>query len=159
MQKSLALKTSRNTFQAGFTIVELIVVMALISVAFALAVMDLRELDDPLLNGAQQFSGFIRQVRARAISRTSAYIIRPTSGTHVVTERADTCSATRTLDSQTVMDLPSSTYFLETDWEVCFSSRGFPDANIEIEIRDQGGQFKTVEILLGGAVRILGEES
>jgi hypothetical protein len=52
------------------------------------------------------------------------------------------------------LTLPSGAYLFDTSWSFCFNSRGLPDANIEIELRDVGGANRIVEVLLGGAVRI-----
>jgi Tfp pilus assembly protein FimT len=139
----------------GFSLVELLVVMGLTMILIGIAVTNLKQLDNPLQNGAAQLLGFIKQVRAKAISSTSAYVIQPFSSTRLITRHGTTCSdPNMTADSRAVLDLPSGAHLTSTNWNLCFSTRGFPDANIEIQLQDVGGSNKTVELMLGGAVRI-----
>jgi len=150
------LHRNRRYDSAGFSMVEMLAVTGLIMLFIAVAISNLKELDNPLQNGAAQLAGFIKQVRAEAISSTSAYIISPATATRLVTQRGTTCSdPNATPDPRVTLDLPNGAHLVQTGWTLCFSSRGFPDANIEIDLEDIGRGQKTVEIMLGGAVRIL----
>lgn len=145
----------KRSGQYGFSLIEVVVVIALIAVLSGVALANLRELHDPVRTGASQLSGFIKQVRSRAMSATQAFLIQPTASDRVVALRANTCSAeTWTPDSRLVLDLPSGVSLTDLDWDVCISSRGLPDDNVAIELNDLDGRQRVVELLLGGAVRV-----
>ena len=140
----------------GFNIFELITVMGLIAVIMGIVAYNLRELDNPLENGANQMRGFFKQVRAEAIASTSSYIVRPATGTEIETLRGTSCTdSAPVLDNRVSLELPTGATLSDTTWTFCYDSRGFPDGNIEIDLQDNVGQNKTVEVLHGGAVRIL----
>ncbi len=141
--------------QRGYTLLELVIVLSLIAIMSGVAVANLRQLQDPVKTGASQLSGFIKQVRSRAMSATQAYLIRPASANRVIALRASVCSAeTWQPDSRLVLDLPSGVSLQATDWEVCYGSRGLPDDNVRIGISDLDSRQQEVEVLLGGSVRI-----
>jgi type II secretory pathway pseudopilin PulG len=141
--------------ERGFTIFELLLVMGLALLMGGIAILNLKAFDNPLQNGSAQLAGFLKQVRAKAISSTSAYIISPGSSGRIQTQRGLTCADASPVDDPlAALSLPSGAYLFDTTWNFCFNSRGLPDANIEIELRDIGGANEIVEVLLGGAVRI-----
>ena len=141
--------------QLGISLLELVVTLGLASAFFGMAVMNMRKLEDPLQSGAAQLSSFMKQVRAEAISHTLAYTVVPLSTGRIGTRYASKCSdTTTTTDSRVSLHLPTGAYLSGTGWTLCFNSRGLPDANLEIELKDVGGQTKIVEVMLGGAVRI-----
>lgn len=145
----------RALCQRGYSLLELMVVLALVAITSGIAIANLRELQDPVKTGASQLSGFIKQVRSRAMSATQAYLIMPASSDRVMALRANTCSALEwQSDSKLVLDLPSGVSLNAQDWDICFSSRGFPDDNIRIAISDLDSRQREVEVLLGGSVRI-----
>ena len=152
----MGVRLEKSTHERGYTIFELVTVVGLIAVIMGIVAFKLRDLDNPLENGANQMRGFFKQVRAEAIASTSAYIVRPASSTEIETLRGTSCSdASPVVDSRVALELPSGASLTATDWSFCYNSRGFPDSNIEIDLHDIGGQNRTVEVLLGGAVRVL----
>ena len=141
--------------ERGSSIVEMLVVLGLIGSMLGIAIMNMKELEDPLQTGASQLAAFIKQVRAEAISSTLAYTIKPASTSKIITVYAAKCSDTDTTsDTKVALELPNGAHLASTTWDLCFNSRGLPDGNIDIEMHDIGSQSKTVEVMLGGAVRI-----
>lgn len=142
-------------YEGGFTLAEMLTVMMLAAIISGVALVNFRDFDNPLENGAAQLSSFIKQVRAEAIRSTSAYIITPTSTSRLETSFAATCTTPDPEpDSRITLDLPNGASLVDTNWAFCFNSRGLPDANIEISLSDVGGANRTVEVLLGGSVRV-----
>jgi prepilin-type N-terminal cleavage/methylation domain-containing protein len=141
--------------ESGFTLAEMLTVMMLAAIISGIALVNFRDFDNPLENGAAQLSSFIKQVRAEAIRSTSAYIITPTSTSRLETSFAATCTTPDPEpDTRITLDLPEGASLVDTNWDFCFNSRGLPDANIEILLSDVGGANRTVEVLLGGSVRV-----
>ena len=140
--------------QSGFSFLESLSVLALVSIVSLIAVSNVNKMDDPLTSATAEMQSFIKRVRARAISTTSAYIIIPSNTGSIITKYSDSCSSsTLTDDPQLQMDLPRSTALSDITWSVCFNSRGLSDSNISILLGDTDGRTRTLEIFLGGAVR------
>lgn len=139
----------------GYSAIELLVVLGMTGIFLGMAISNLRELDDPLLNATSQTIGFLKQVRARAFATTSAYTITPTpSG--LVTSFANRCSdVDTTSEPRLSLTMPSGVTITDTSWTVCFSARGLPNDNVLIPLQDHELKTRTVEVMLGGAVRIV----
>lgn len=147
--------SQRIPAESGVSLLEVLATVLIASILSATAIMNLRELENPLITGAAQFASFLKQVRAEAIASTSACTIEAEGSGRVVVLRSTLCSDTdKELDSRLALDLPDGVAFPDTEWSFCFNSRGIPDANIEIELENGVGADQTVEVLLGGAVRI-----
>ncbi len=141
--------------ERGYSIVELIVVLAMTMSLMSISVYNLRNLERPLKTGSAQLGGFFKQARSKAIATTSAYRVYAISSTQVATTYGVNCdNATTTFDSELTYNLPSELEFTDTSWEVCFSARGIANNNITVIMQDKEGQTSTVEVFLGGAVRI-----
>ncbi len=141
--------------ERGFSLIEMLVVMSLAVILGGIAIINYREFDDPLTNGAAQLASFIKQVRAEAISSTSAYIVTPASNSRIITQFSATCTTPDPeVDDRVVLDLPPGATLSGIEWDFCFNSRGLPDSNIELQLEDVGGANRVVEVLLGGSVRI-----
>ena len=54
------------------------------------------------------------------------------------------------------IDLPANVALSDTSWSVCFNPRGLADSNVTITITYAGGGSQDIEVMLGGAVRIVG---
>ena len=142
--------------QKGFSTLELMVVLFMSSILLSLAVSSLSELNDPLRNGTAQLHGFFKQVRTRAVSTTSAYIVEPVSPGKVVTKYGTSCSdPSPTTESLLILELPKTVSLTSTTWSVCFTSRGLADQSLNVGIQDTEGSGETIEIFMGGAVRVL----
>lgn len=140
---------------SGFTIVEMIVSLGIASIITAIAVMNLNELTNPALNAASEVSGFMKKARARALATTSAYTVTASGPDRLVSTFGDTCaSVNQTVDDTMSIDLSSGASLDSQAWSICFSSRGFPSQNLVIGISDIYEGSSSVEILLGGSIRI-----
>jgi len=145
--------TKRYLNNRGFTILELLVVLGLIGILTLVAATNLKPLENPVYSSTHNLAAFFKQARARAVSTTSAYEVRPTSTNRIAAFYGQNCSSIEEIESQMVLDIPSRVSLLNTDWSVCFTARGLSSNNIEVEITD-GEITRSVEILLGGMARI-----
>ena len=108
-------------------------------------------------NAVSMIQGFVKQARAKGISRTAAYkIYADASGATIRTSFANACTSTTfTTDTSLVLDMPEETKLLSPTWSVCFNSRGLATSNITISIKTRDVGTKQVEVLLGGGTREL----
>ncbi|MDD2941414.1 MAG: prepilin-type N-terminal cleavage/methylation domain-containing protein [bacterium] len=147
--------TGRKT-ESGFTMVELAVVLGLGAILMGAGVSNLHSLSNTLENSASQVASHFKLVRAKAVSNTSAYIVRPASAFRIEVLEADNCSdAAPVKDEAMTLNLPNGAVITDTAWEVCFNSRGLPDRSLAISLLDNDLQTRDVEIFLGGAIRKL----
>lgn len=144
--------------EGGFTLLEMMAVLAIFTVLSGIAIINLKEFSKPAENGAAQLLGFMKQARARGLATTSAYFVLPTSSTRVITRYGVNCAdAAPVADNSLTMDLPTGATLAATDWSICFTSRGLSDSNTTIVVNDNQAGTKVIEVLLGGGVRIQGE--
>ena len=140
---------------SGFSVIELTVALALVGIMTMIAAGNLKAVRSPALEAANQTMGFFKQVRAKALSTTSAYFVSAASPTRLVTSFGINCSdASPVADSALTLDLPSGASMTDITWNVCFTPRGFPDSTAIIPVVDGEGGAESVELYLGGAVRI-----
>jgi prepilin-type N-terminal cleavage/methylation domain-containing protein len=138
----------------GFSFIELVVVMALGSILFGMAIANLREYHNAAQSASFQVASLFKRARAQAIATTSAVRVRPTSTTQLVTEAADRCAATTwTEDNTGGLALSGGALMSDTTWSVCFNSRGFADQNVSFNISD-ATRTSSIEVMLGGSVEI-----
>ncbi len=144
--------------ESGFSGVELLVVMAVMGIVLGMAASNLRVIANPAQHGASEVMGYLKHARARAVSTTSAYTVRPLSTNTLQALTGINCASA---DSEPdpgmpALTLPAGAYLGETDWSVCFSSRGLPTTNLEVSVHDSNnhGLGVGVEVYYGGAVRI-----
>lgn len=142
--------------ESGFSLTELVATMAMMAIIMALMVPNWRVLDDPLQNSTEQTIGFLKKVKARAVSTTSAYVVEANGPFQITTSFANACSDPSgdfQSDNQLELEMDRGVEMSDTSWNVCFSSRGLADQNIIVPLRDQDGDTRAVEVFLGGAVR------
>ena len=141
--------------ERGFGIVEIIAVLGLSAIMLGMAISNLKVLNDPLQNNSQQMMGFIKQVRAKAIATTSAYTITAPTRDRLVASSAANCDdPAPTLDPNAYLDLEQGAELASVAFSLCFNTRGLPSANTRLYLRGEQYHYKTVEVMLGGAVRI-----
>ena len=139
----------------AFSLLELLVVMALGSILLGVALFNAKDYENQALTAASSFAGYLKTVRAKALATTYAYTLSAESPTQVVAKYSSTCSSeTQTDDIAMNFILPAGTQFSEIPWSLCFTARGLSDSSQSISIQDHS-YAKTVQIVLGGAVRVL----
>jgi len=137
----------------GFSQIETLVVLTLLSILSAVAVYDYTHLQRDLNTATAQLEAYLNRARAKGISSTEAYFISPISNSTLVAEHGFHCSSTdRTADPELTFELPEGIEFVSTSWTVCFTSRGLSDSNVMIEMMDPDEEVETVEVLLGGGL-------
>lgn len=142
--------------QHGFSMTELLVVLAIMGLSAAIGSLYLDPMSTPIESGAVQLEGFFRQARLRAMATTSAHRVKPTDGSNLMVETASNCSATTwTTSGDLVQELPSGVTMTDTSWSVCFSSRGISLNNVTVTLTHSKYGTRDIEVLLGGTTRIL----
>ena len=140
----------------GFTIVELLVVVAIMSTLLGIAALNLRPLSNDLQNDTNLVAGIFKQARVKAVATTSGYRIVKVSGTRLIAEYSNTCSGTSwTEDAKLSVRLEHDVQLQGSDGPVvCFSSRGLADANPTLILKDGEGKTAQVEVFLGGSIEV-----
>jgi hypothetical protein len=139
----------------GFSIFEMLAVLALSSALSGIVFMNIRELDRPAMSGAAQLRSFVQQVRGRAISQTSAYKVSAYNSYEIRTEVAERCNSTTWVTDPAVrLRMPVGAQLSSTTWSFCINSRGLADANVTVPIVSDN-QSVVVEVMLGGATRFI----
>lgn len=142
--------------QRGFTMTELVVVVAIMGLSLAIGSLYLEPMETPLQSGAIRMEAFFRQARLSAMATTSAYRVAPSDSSNLAVEYAATCSAsTWTTEGDMELELPKGVTVSDTSWSVCFSSRGISLNNITVTLQHSKYGTRQVEVLLGGTTRIL----
>jgi prepilin-type N-terminal cleavage/methylation domain-containing protein len=145
-----------NSQTRGFTILELITVLALSSTILGISILNLKDFNRPTQNATSQLRSYLKEVRIRALSSTAAYRISAVSSDRITAAFADRCSSgTFTADPRADFTMPAGAVMVTTGWTVCINSRGIADTNQIVTIQGNDGQIEAVEIMLGGATRIL----
>lgn len=145
---------SRNT--SGFTVIELLVILAVLGIALASASLFLKPAAAPLQSATVLTEGYMRQIRARAMSTTSAYRMAPIDATRMGSSYAASCDATTwTDDPDFELELPRGVELSSTAWNLCFSSRGLASNNLTISLQHDQFGTRDIEVLLGGTSRVL----
>lgn len=156
---------------SGFSLVETLVVLAVIAIVSGIAFLDLRPLYDPLQDGLARTEGYLKKVRAKAMATTSAYrvvLVTDSGKPQLKASYAPRCdpNLTFTEDPRLVQDFPTGVQVALSPPNafICFTSRGTlsfrPNqsgftGNPQINLRDGRGRSASLELLLGGGVRRL----
>lgn len=144
----------------GFTLVEVLIVIAIIGILAAVAALNLRPLANDALNAANQVASGMRQARARAMSTTSAYRVIYISPTEMRVEYANNCgSASWTAEPRYDFSFPPQASVTVVGVDpgevlVCFNSRGLATRSVVFDVVDERGRSRTVELFVGGAIAI-----
>jgi Tfp pilus assembly protein FimT len=141
--------------QSGVSLLETFVVLVMLSLLSSIALNNLKSLYDPLQSASALTTSFFKEARAKAISQTLAFHVKPSGNKKLVTDFATNCtSTTRTNDPSLTLNLPTGVTLSSTSWDICFTSRGLSTSNTTIQI-NEGSISKQIEVMLGGGVRVL----
>ena len=141
--------------ERGFTLGNLVITLSLMGILSAIAISNITEVNDPLVDATFQINHFLKKARAEAISDTQAVRISPVSSSRIEAQSSDgTCEDTMAAKNNLFLDLPDGASFSSTIWHVCFSQRGLANAYLIFDIENEEGDTKTIEVAIGGGVRI-----
>jgi len=142
--------------QSGLTLIEALVLLALIGILVAVASLALRPLQSPVDTATALLEGFLRQARLNAIASTSACRVSPGASNRLVAATASSCSATTwSAVSSMNLTLPTGVSMSPSSWVVCFSSRGVSGNNVIVTLQHPSNGSRKVEVLVGGTTRVL----
>lgn len=142
--------------QRGFTLAELLVALAILSICVGASAIYLKSTDNPLATGSVLLEGAMREARLLAIAETAAYRVTPLGTRTVRLERAASCGDTTWSDAPTpAVAMPEGVTIVTEGWTVCFNSRGISSDNVVIELSHADYGAAKVEVLLGGTTRVL----
>ena len=140
--------------QHGFTLIEVVAVLGLLSVFSLIAISNIKILENPITSASSLISHHFRLVRGRAISQTRSIRVKPSGTKQLIAEFAQNCS------SETFTPLPELTLTLDNDvslsgttWSVCFTQRGLVDDAVNFTITSRAAS-RRVDVALGGGVRV-----
>jgi prepilin-type N-terminal cleavage/methylation domain-containing protein len=141
--------------EAGFTLLEMLVVLGITTILSGMAVVNLRKFDYASSNAANQIASLIKSARAYGITSTTTVEIKPLNSRTIRVSKASSCSTTpRTDIPELLLELPTSATLSSTTWALCYTSRGISHDSIDILITDNS-KPRTVQVVLGGGIRVL----
>jgi prepilin-type N-terminal cleavage/methylation domain-containing protein len=143
----------RTANERAFSLFELMATMAVMGIAAGTVISNYRELNDPLQNSANQIVTQMKHARIKAIATTSAYLVQPTSANTIEFRYGATCANTPTTDTALALELDPGVSLADTNWSLCFSSRGLSDTSLDLDVLE-GTRLRIVEILIGGSIRV-----
>jgi prepilin-type N-terminal cleavage/methylation domain-containing protein len=147
---------TRTHGEAGITLLEVLVVVAILGISVTVAALNLEPLETPLAAGVTLTEGFFREARLAAIASTSAHRVAPLNSSRLVVQQAASCSASSwTSVNGMSLSLPQGVSYADTTWSVCFSSRGISADNVVINLQHSVYGSEGLEVLLGGTTRVL----
>lgn len=142
--------------EAGVTILEVLVIVAILGLSLGVAALNVEPLETPLQAGVTLTEGFFREARLSAIASTSAYRVQPDSSSRLGVQEALSCSGpTWTTVPNMKLNLPEGVTLADTGWSVCFSSRGISSDNVVLTLQHDMYGSEQVEVLLGGTTRVV----
>jgi prepilin-type N-terminal cleavage/methylation domain-containing protein len=144
-----------RTNENAFTLIELVVTLSLISIFIGLAVANLPQMINPAQTGAVELSSFLKKARARAVSTTSAVFVTAADTGLVEGRSARNCDSGPGIeDNKLALILPENVSITDLGWSICFDARGFASVDETIPLEDIYDGEQSVEVYLGGAVRV-----
>lgn len=161
------LRPTASRRAAGFTIIELLIVVAIVGVITALGIQSYRSSRNPARDAARTVHATLFQLRSNAISNTQARRIILNGSQQLVMQSALRCSetnASKWTDLGTVpltLNAYGRTVTLSTPTPgtnpvvVCFNSRGLAAVAGRLTFTE-GTRVLNVDVALGGGVRTSG---
>lgn len=136
----------------GVTLIEILAAFIIFTILLSSGLVNLRALVHKNRSSAEEVSSFLNLVRGMSISQTRTIIVKPSTSTRLVALGVSSCadnSGTQLLS----LDLANGAVFQQTDWAVCFNSKGLSNTSGSIVITE-GNRSSTVQISLGGISRV-----
>jgi prepilin-type N-terminal cleavage/methylation domain-containing protein len=159
-EKKAAVVTLATRVQ-GFTLIEMLVTMAVIGILFSIAALSFQRLDNPVQDGVAELSSFLKQTRATALSTTSAYRLAISAdSTTLSATTAPSCAtptAAWTADPATKLTLPATVVISAITggtWPICITSRGFSTQDVTLTLTGSNARTGQVELLIGGGTKV-----
>lgn len=137
----------------GYTLVEMLIVLMLIGIALGTAFYNLKSIDNPVRNAANEIESYLILARGKSITNTAYTVITPTTNGLTGVYGSSCTDAAAVPDSQLTYTLPRNVTFTDTTWRACISPRGLYNSNSNIVVRDNTGRTATLEIFIGGAIK------
>ena len=143
----------------GFTLIELLIVLGIFGVVMGIAALNLRPLSGDVQAAANEVAGTFKQARARAMVTTSAHRVVPSaSGDTLTVQSAATCNPADpnawTTNDRLTRTLREGVKLEQTNWRVCFTSRGLATSGPSFDLTGKDGKTITVQVFLGGTVAL-----
>lgn len=136
----------------GLTVVEILAVFVIFAILISSGLVNLKALVHKNRTAAEEVSAFLNLVRGMAISQTRTIVVKPITASKLVAVGVGGCSET-TGTSLISLDLPNGSTFTQSDWSICFNSKGLSNASGSITI-NEGDKSSSVQISLGGISRV-----
>jgi type IV fimbrial biogenesis protein FimT len=175
LYKYLVKPRQKTNTKAGFSLIEVLVVIALTALLAAFAAPAITFGNNPLKDTSNRIAASFKLARAKAMAQTSAVRIRPISATEFVMERAARCSDTTwtnisdrvekngqlvyedlsfdTPAQLTAAQVDGNAVTPATNWNLCFNSRGVANTTVVLTMRDTNtNQQRTMTVFRGGTV-------
>jgi prepilin-type N-terminal cleavage/methylation domain-containing protein len=171
----------RRFTQKGFTLAETLVTIVVLGILTAIAAPSIQFGNNPLKDASANIAGNLRLLRAKAVSQTAAYRIRPvatTTGLSLAMEYADSCSSTvwkpdpGFAPEDTALDTSASPLGKRTgvsiaqvlidnaaptpvdNWSLCYNSRGLTNQTLDLTLKNDKNAQRKITVYRGGAVDV-----
>ena len=155
----------------GFTLLELLILLAVLAIVIAIAALDVRPLNNEARSAANEVASAVRLTRARAMATTSAHRLVVAGASELRMEAAIACEdasgwtdetrfATTLSGTAQITELSDTgdpaDYVAATAGDVlsCFDARGLGDASPTVKIEDRRGRTAEVDVYAGGGVQL-----
>jgi len=164
VDQQLGAPISVTTYQSGgFTLIEVLVVMAILSVLMTVVALNIKSLNDDAEAAGSIVSGAFVQSRTQALSTTSAVRVTLTNTQALTFETSARCSDTTSwtvltdinasLPEGVTLTAPGATTL---PWRICFTSRGDVSAlpPSALKLTDLRARTRTLTFYLTGSIDI-----
>lgn len=145
---------------AGFTILELLILLAVLGILFGIAAWDVRPLNNDARNAAHQLASAVHITRTRAMATTSAHRLVVAGPSELRVEAAVRCDdpeADWSTENAFATTFPRGAALqgvAPAEVLTCFDPRGIGNASPTLTIQDGRGRTATVDLYAGGGVEL-----